>query len=435
VSRGTRLLDRPPDDIAVLLSHPVQLRTAALIAELITELRTARAASDFYEFQRVLAAHVFEAQERQAEASRNVKRVRTGRPVPEPEAPSWDLCLALWDRVVRQLRAVGDALAWRLFGFDRRYVLALSRNQPPGPMVGKAGLESELGAVTEAWEQDGRFALLHDLTNSIRIADITIFEDRHPTLVEIKRTPAGGSRHRDQVRRAKRAVAVINDGAPLPGPEDTELVVSEQTFKASLPALRRQLEQALDDGVACRSIGSQQVVTALAVTAKTDLPVEQLLARSEQLKHRAFDNAGLPSVDHHLRGVRADSIGKDASLAPFTIFPFDPNLVAALTTDLVSFEHVIGWDRVGQAFEAHGFVVELLLEDASGPGPADVAVLVDQRADRRITLHSGGLDQALHEFINLDRYVAAIAPEVRRRRRPGKTPMVLTFTNERATWR
>ena len=41
-----------------------------------------------------------------------------------------DVC----ERVDRQLRSVADALAWRVFNYDRRVIVAFSRNYPPGPM-------------------------------------------------------------------------------------------------------------------------------------------------------------------------------------------------------------------------------------------------------------------------------------------------------------
>lgn len=79
------------------------------------------------------------------------------------------------ERVGRQLRSVGDALAWRASGFDRSYITALSQNAPPGPMAGKAGLNARLVAVEARWNDHGRFALLHDLTSCLRIGDLTDF--------------------------------------------------------------------------------------------------------------------------------------------------------------------------------------------------------------------------------------------------------------------
>jgi hypothetical protein len=42
-------------------------------------------------------------------------------------------------------------------------------------MYGKEGLSYELGAIQELWKTKGHFALHHDLTNCLRIADLTEF--------------------------------------------------------------------------------------------------------------------------------------------------------------------------------------------------------------------------------------------------------------------
>lgn len=62
-----------------------------------------------------------------------------------------DVC----ERVARQFRCVGDALAWRVFGFERRNIVALCQNDPPGVWAGKAGAAAELDAVEQAYRQNG----------------------------------------------------------------------------------------------------------------------------------------------------------------------------------------------------------------------------------------------------------------------------------------
>jgi hypothetical protein len=57
-------------------------------------------------------------------------------------------------------------------------------------MYGKVGLPYELGAIQHLWESDGHFALHHDLTNCLRIADLTEFTGEAGALLrEIRRTP------------------------------------------------------------------------------------------------------------------------------------------------------------------------------------------------------------------------------------------------------
>jgi adenylosuccinate lyase len=41
----------------------------------------------------------------------------------------------VFERVWRQLKSIGDALAWRAFGYDHPVIVALSRNQSAGPML------------------------------------------------------------------------------------------------------------------------------------------------------------------------------------------------------------------------------------------------------------------------------------------------------------
>ena len=61
------------------------------------------------------------------------------------------------------------------FGYDRRAIIALSRNDSPGLSYNKLGLNAELTAIEELWKSDGHFALHHDSTNSLRIGDLTEF--------------------------------------------------------------------------------------------------------------------------------------------------------------------------------------------------------------------------------------------------------------------
>jgi hypothetical protein len=54
------------------------------------------------------------------------------------------------ERVARQFRCISDALAWRVFGFERRNIIALCQNAPPGVWAGKAGAAAELDVLEQA---------------------------------------------------------------------------------------------------------------------------------------------------------------------------------------------------------------------------------------------------------------------------------------------
>lgn len=54
------------------------------------------------------------------------------------------------ERVARQFRRVGDALAWRVLGFERKRITALCQNASAGVMAGKEGLDAERDRIDRA---------------------------------------------------------------------------------------------------------------------------------------------------------------------------------------------------------------------------------------------------------------------------------------------
>ena len=109
------------------------------------------------------------------------------------------------ERIARQYRCIGDALAWRVFGFQRRYILAFCHNQSSGVMAGKEGLSFERQRVDQIFREDGQFALMHDLTNCLRIGDITVFGDAGPVPIEVKKDEKKELRSTPQTRRLRAA--------------------------------------------------------------------------------------------------------------------------------------------------------------------------------------------------------------------------------------
>lgn len=431
--RSSRLLDREPESIGRLLTHPIQLQTCDVIESLLVRLRSLRSWDDYNQFQRLLFTHVFEIQRALAEATRNVKRLERGRPAREAPSGDWRVEQAVLDRADRQLRSVGDALAWRLFRFDRRVLLALSRNERPGPMINKDGLERELGEVQSLWEREGVFALLHDLTNSLRIADVTRFNADGAFLVEVKksaRVPAA------QERRMRRAIDVIMSGAPLPGPGgDSDLFISSVPFRTRLRDLGEGLAMARRDRVAAMRAGRQWVVTCTYLDEEMEeTDVEDVLRAADSLRDRQFRRAEMHVARHHLRGLRPDRADAEPMVAPFTIYPFDPRTCALLVCDLLVYDSVMGWDRLEGAFESAGFEVDCQLPDRPEPATDSTApVLRATRGTRDAIIHWSGMSQMLGELVEPKAFARVVREVIDAGGAFGSG--MFTFANERAVWR
>ena len=181
---GAILRDLDPSVLPMVMLHPSQLRVREEIAVLITQLRSAAVAADLFDMQNSVFGALYRVDERRAEATRVVKRLLGGRSLPadSPHVPpfggvgevdTWELEVLVHERLGRQLRSVGDALAWHVYAYNRQAVMAMGQNQSPGPLVKRAGtaddettgLAAELGAPQELWSERRHFALMHELTN------------------------------------------------------------------------------------------------------------------------------------------------------------------------------------------------------------------------------------------------------------------------------
>jgi hypothetical protein len=125
-----RLFSRglPPEDVLV---HPRHEAAQEALPALIEQLRAAASVRDGFELQQELIVHVRETEDAYNALSKAAKRMEDGKS-PQPGAPepqsdrnsslidTWQFERDVCERVARQLRCVGDALAWRVFGFQRR---------------------------------------------------------------------------------------------------------------------------------------------------------------------------------------------------------------------------------------------------------------------------------------------------------------------------
>jgi hypothetical protein len=430
---GLDLLEEDPERFGQILLHPLQDEVFDDVRNLLSALRVAHTPRDLYEFQRQLFGSIYELEEARGELVRKKKRVLQGKEPPR-HRDQLEIDLAAVERGIRQLRSVGDALAWKAFRFDRRVFLALSRNERPGPMVGKEGLANEIGAVVNIWEENKELALMHDLTNCLRIADITHFTKDRPILKEVKATKERVPTK--QLRRMQAAVDTINLGSPIRSRGgDTWLFRSAHQFKSHLSTLRGLVPLADAEGVACARIMRQWVVSCFsprAAVVRKD-PFAHL-EKGRKVKEKAFGKAELHKAQHHLHGVQLGVVAIDPALAPIGIYPFDVETCARLICDFVIYESTLGFNKLAEALEAEGFRVDCLLPEGSGRFENEGSILRAAVGDKSLIVHGWGMNQLLLELVDLRVFAAALR-EVLDFNHEDMVSGVITFSNERAVWK
>jgi hypothetical protein len=337
-----------PDDVFV---HPRHEAAQKALPELILQLRTAANVKDGYELQQELIAHIRETEEARNAFSKAVKRMEGGRS-PQSDAPeplsgqdpavleTWQFEREMCERVARQFRCVGDALAWRVFGFERRNIIALCQNDPSGVWWGKAGALAELEAVEEAYRQDGQFAILHDMTNCLRIGDVTVFRnDGSRETVEIKSDPM--RRRSAQQRRINAANEALVNAAPLPGRDRrARLFDLDVQFKTHLDVLAIGTERAAREGIfAARIRGDRALlVSDIYGCSEQGWTAEEFADRLDSKFSGARRRAGLgPRQQSDVHATSMDSVSRDPQRVPFAAYPLHPVACARLFGDLAVF--------------------------------------------------------------------------------------------------
>jgi hypothetical protein len=411
-----------PDE---MLAHPRHLEMQPILAGLIQQLRECENVEAGYAFQQDLLAQLLKVEEDRAGFRRAADRARKGKGpqagAPEPQSGrdpadpgTWLFERDLCERLARQLRTVGDALAWRVFQFDRKFILALSRNDAAGPMYGKAGLAAELDRVNRAWKEDGAFALLHDLTNCLRIGDLTIWEgEAEPRTVEIKTNP--NRMDRRQLERINAAYAAILRGGPLPGKQPAAALYDiDLPLRTHLDLLRTTADRALADGIAATEVPGSRALTVMDQTAcaRRGLTGEQFIEQAGAATQAALRRAGIgANRQNNVHATSLDYTARDPNRVPWASYPLHPALCARLIGDYTVFTVETSGPILARLLQAAGLDARWVRPPGLGDlQPGDVVMEIHRSDPLRAAILPGGIRMVPGQVLQLcraelDRYL------------------------------
>jgi len=442
-----RLDELPSVRIDAMQTHPVHNEGMGTVVRLINQLRACENEADLYELQQDLLAALLAVEEHRHGCSRVVKRFGDGKGVPadaveirgpgsprEPE--TWEIERDVCERVGRQLRAVGDALAWRVFDYQRNFIVVLSRNEPPGPMAGKAGLFAEREFIHETWRNDGHFAILHDLTSCLRIGDTTIFEPGHVVVREIKTNER--RRTSAQEQRILDACEALRSHTPMPGGAGQVLVEIDLPYRTHLDALRDALDLARQRKLQAMKIPGGRALVAANLFAGTPANTEEESARIFAAALDSVKRRARITDNDQITMKSVDQVGRTAATPPWSIYPLAPEMCASLIADVAFFYVSVSGRHVIEALNRHGVTAEWL-QPLDQPVNYHMPVLQVTRLDRtrrrgtQATMNPYELNRLLLEFVDLDLWAHSIAITLARSDLGGVAPWPY-FTNERDVW-
>lgn len=401
-----------PAQMTLVMGHRAQARNLKIVEYLLTKLDACKVLDDFVDFQGELLQATLKAHADAGYVDQQERRSLAGKGMKEPgdwpltldpanaTPADWEIERLVANRVIRQIQSVGDALAWRAYGYDRGAITVLASNQSPGRIVNKAGLNNELGLVLEAWEKRKCFALLHDLTSALRIADVTEFGlDGTRQIWEVKSSP--NAKTAPQRRRMQEAIDAIEGRGPLPKIESSHptfyLFRSSVPLRTDLADLRKLIERADQRGDWSGRVGRGRVVGVIDLLKWGQVP--QLEARFTEFQghlSRAMDRH-MPGSLRRIKVGSADHTARRADTAPFGIYPLPALTRAQLICDYTVFDARLAIEPLAETLEKHGLEVEVPLP-ARGSHHSALKAMIHMHANgHRLTLHGAGLHNLLLE--------------------------------------
>ena len=405
-----------------LFMHPTHREAFQTLVQLIVDLRQCQSYADYYGFQQDLLGKVLEIQTHRAACTRVARRLRTGRtlPVDAPELrsgedvhdpESWDLEADACERVDRQFRSVADAMAWRLFSYDRSVIIAFSRNDPPGPMVGKDGLAAERAFIEQCWRDEHSFVLLHDLTSCLHIGDATLFKSvgkqYEAYLYEIKTNPL--RQETRQLHRNRLAEEAIRSGGPLPGDPDARIVTIGIPYKTHLSILRDAFTSAADCGVAGRKVPGGRTLVAADLRRGHELwSQEEFLDRTYDAQVQASKRAGILDVGHHVHFKSDDIVGRSPTQPPWAIYPLPPVVCANLIFDLAFYMVTVSSESLLDALRGAGITAQWVLPPNQPELLPRQPILRAFKGQNGIEMLPSDMQRLLLELVDISTWVKTI---------------------------
>lgn len=268
-----------------------------------------------------------------------------------------------------RLKRIADGLAWKRLGFDEIRLLSYAGNPTPGLMAGKSGYYHERLVVENSASSSGvGFAIQNDITNILRVGDVTLLLSNNTIeVIEVKSGSEGPglARAARQEERAKTIHTYLQTGTSrsLAGESFDEIrhVHSQDSPSYYWKRLERVCIEARSRGVAWKQLDASVVVMCYR---------SHLLPRLQPLIQTALASAGWTAAAADVRadirlGVLSrhfDHKEKDSApvryIIPVTAFEVDSEVISSILVGELDVLVMLNRSAVIAAIKREGLEVE-----------------------------------------------------------------------------
>lgn len=399
--------------------HPRRPVVAGALVRLIEAVREVDEASATEQIQRDLLNHLASAEAEYGKA----EKARRNR----HETLDWDV--EFWRRSAVQFRAVGDAVAWKFFGYRRKWLYFLGRNPSPGHVTSKAGIEEEFAQFNAAWAT-GHPAMLSGLTNCLTIGDLFVVEDDSATLTVHEVKTGGRKPTKVQRERMERVVYQLMTDPRIDGGEHPVYIQESPVDLASYwSEAQPAIDRAHATGVAC---WSPRPGLAIRFTSMFGAVHNREKFGEVEAAEIASMRGVIGEEDHRIVVNMSATPYRAARTVPIPLLPVGADDAAQMLLGLLQVKIEVSVDSVVEALNGFGLDASVALE----PGQSlagGVPLVRWQRGSSRGSVNSHAIEALALELVPVERAIEAMVrqPRLARERIIGS---YLCLANEGAVW-
>jgi hypothetical protein len=253
------------------------------------------------------------------------------------------------------MRAIGDGIAWRAFGYDRAAIRLLGERQTK-QHVSSEGTVQELREWSYHFDTGSGIAILNALTNCLAIADVTVVRhDGSIEIVEVKSSKTKSSRKIRQKQAMKEVVTLIGTGAGQNEGKDVSIEILRITPESYLDKVEELLQTAGEKGWAARRISDWLYVEAFDFRKFTsEDEVKEPTGKMREAAMGEWKKRG--DYIHDMNSL--DAIGYSPNSAPFSIFPFRARMCVDLLIGATCYVSFLNVNAVEREFTRRGWTLE-----------------------------------------------------------------------------
>jgi hypothetical protein len=256
---------------------------------------------------------------------------------------------------IAALREIIDGIVWRYFNYNRALLYTVADKQPIDIVGRDKGFKNSLNEFADVLINRGHNAILNDISNFLRIGDITnIKPDGSIEFIEVKSSKKKGARVKRQEERMQQTVEFFNTGRKEL--DNRKAIIRESSVKQ-----KNYLSQLKDSILRARKVGYDSILIANhLIVETTDINKIDKIDKARlyfESKHKTVKDKWKSNDDKVYTGWSIEKLDAPKNYAPYTIFPFDDDIIADILMGIIWITYRLNNDEIIRILEKSGWKV------------------------------------------------------------------------------